>query len=94
MFVLANEIFLTVAGILVGSVVDAHVFSDASFTEDAKGRALIHHLCWRQINSTTQYKGSNRLYTTKFREKFNPNVGLHNHLYETVLTFVHDILSV
>ena len=93
MSVLANEIFLTVAGILVGSV-DAQVFSDVSFTEDAKGRALIHHLCWRQINSTTQYKGSNRLYTTKFREKFNLNVSLHNHLYETVLTFVHDILSV
>ena len=53
MSVLANEIFLSVAGILVGSV-DAHVFSDVSFTEDSKGRALIHHLCWQQINSTTQ----------------------------------------
>ena len=40
MSVLANEIFLTVADILVGSV-DAHVFSDVSFTEDSKGRALI-----------------------------------------------------
>ena len=35
MSVLANEIFLSVAGILVGSV-DAHVFSDVSFTEDSK----------------------------------------------------------
>ena len=40
MSVLANEIFLTVASILVGSV-DARVCSDVSFTEDSKGRVLI-----------------------------------------------------
>ena len=73
MSVLANEIFLTVAGILVGSV-DAQVFSDVSFTEDAKGRALIHHLRWRQINSTTQYKGSNRLYRTNFMKNSIPTL--------------------
>ena len=73
MSVLANEIFLSVAGILVGSV-DAHVFSDVSFTEDSKGRALIHHLCWRQINSTTQYKGSNRLYRTNFMKTSIPTL--------------------
>ena len=56
MSVLANEIFLTVAGILVGSV-DAQVFSDVSFTEDAKGRALIL---------------SNRLYRTNFMKNSIP----------------------
>ena len=40
MSVLANEIFLTVASILVGSV-DARVCSDFSFTEDPKERVLI-----------------------------------------------------
>ena len=35
MSVLADEIFLTVAGILVGSV-DAHVFSDVSFTDSLR----------------------------------------------------------
>ena len=53
---------------------DAHVFSDVSFTEDSKGRALIHHLCWRQINSTTQYKGSNRLYRTNFMKTSIPTL--------------------